>query len=105
MIWWLQLAQGITRRSSDLHDTGSWLPETNSVFGTSSSQEVVDLLVDIDGSSEIFDTSDLGLDQMITVHRGWDGGLRKTGRHELENGHLGGGILTCDSLTVSGSFR
>lgn len=80
------------------HDTGSWFPETNTVLGTSSGQEVVDLLVDVDGSGKILDTSDLGLDQVVTVDRGGDGSLRETGRHELENGHLGGGVLTSDSL-------
>jgi hypothetical protein len=35
---------------------------------------------------------------MVAVHRGGDGGLGETGGHELEDSHLGGGILACDAL-------
>jgi hypothetical protein len=70
------------------HDTGSWLPEADSVFGTGSGKEVVDLLVDVNSSSQILHTADLGLDQVITVDGSGDSGLGKTGRHELQDGHL-----------------
>lgn len=50
-------------------------------------------LVDVDGPGEILGPSNLRLDQMVAVDGG--GGLDAVhaGRHELQNGHLGGGIL------------
>ena len=96
--------EGVVLEDDLVDDTGSWLPETDTVFGTGSGKEVVNLLVDVDGSSKILDTSNLSLDQVITVDRGWDGGLGKTSGHELENGHLGSGILTSDSLQSQGAF-
>lgn len=84
------------------HDTGSWLPEADSVFGAGGSKEVVDLLVDVDSPGEILDTTDLGLNQVVTVDGRGDSGLGETGGHELENSHLGGGILASNSLKISG---
>jgi hypothetical protein len=86
-------------------DTGSRLPETNTVLGTGSGKEVVDLLVDVDSSGKILDTSNLGLDQVITVDGSGDGGLGKTSGHELEDGHLSGGILASNSLRESAVSR
>ena len=70
------------------HDTTPWFPETDAVFGTSGSEEIVHFLVDVNGALEVLFSADLGLDQMITVDRGGDGCLRETRGHELENGHL-----------------
>ena len=89
------------KSGNNSHDTGSWLPEADTVLGTSGSQEVVDLLVDIDGTGQVLGSADLGLDQVVTVDRSGDGSLGKTSRHELEDGHLGGSVLACDTLFVS----
>jgi hypothetical protein len=86
-------------------DTGSCLPETNTVLGTSGGKEVVDLLVDVVGTSQVLDTTDLSLNQVVAVDRGGDGSLGKTGRHELENGHLGGSILARDTLSSQMPLR
>lgn len=74
-------------------DTGAGLPETDVVLGAGGGKEVVDLLVDVDGTVKILGATDLGLDQMVTVDGGRvsDGG--HAGGHELEDGHLGGGVL------------
>lgn len=67
-------------------------------LGGSGGEEVVDLLVDVVGSGEILDSSDLGLNQVVAVNGRRDSSLGETSRHELEDGHLGGGILASDSL-------
>lgn len=90
--------------------------ETN--LGSRSSEEIVDLLVDIDSAGEILGSANLGFDKVIAVHRRRDRGRRHAGRHELEQGHLheaegisneweirrgeadlSGGILAGDSLS------
>jgi hypothetical protein len=47
--------------------TGARVPETETVFGGSGSEEVVDLLVDIAGALELVDTSNLSLSQVVAV--------------------------------------
>lgn len=90
--------EGVVLEDDLMDNTRSGLPETNVVLGGGGAKEVVDLLVDVDGSGKILLTSNLGLDQMVTVHGGGglDGG--DTGGHELQNGHLGGGILAGGSI-------
>lgn len=90
--------EGVVLENDLMDNTRSGLPETNVVLGGGGAKEVVDLLVDVDGSSKIGLATNLGLNQMITVDGGGglDGG--DTGRHELEDGHLGGGILAGSSV-------
>jgi hypothetical protein len=118
--------EGVVLEDDLMDDTGSGLPETDAVLknverrkqrelwsvssrgeaggrremylGGGGSQEVVNLLVDVVGSGKILDTSDLGLDQVVAVDGSGDGSLGETGRHELEDGHLGSSILAGDSL-------
>ena len=64
------------------------------------SQKVINLLVDVDSACQILDAANLGLDEMVTVDGGGDGGGVHARGHELQKGHLRGGILTGDSLEV-----
>ena len=73
-------------------------PETKTVLGTGGRKEVVDLLVDVLSASQILGTTDLSLNQVITVDGGRSGDSGKTGAHELEDGHLGGGILASNAV-------
>jgi hypothetical protein len=57
-------------------------------LGTRSGQEVVNLLVDVDSPLQVGNTSNLSLDQVITVNSGGDGGSRETSGHELQKSHL-----------------
>ena len=77
-----------------MDDARAWSPEANVVLGARGRQEVVDLFVDILSTSEVLFAADLSLDQMVTVDGGWRCHRRHAGRHELEDGHLCGGILT-----------
>ena len=79
-------------------DTRAGLPETNVVLGASAGKEVVNFLVNADGAVKILLATDLGLDQVIAVDGGRVGDLVHTGTHELENGHLGGGILASNAI-------
>lgn len=81
-----------------MDDSTSGLPESDAVLGSAGREEVVDLLVDVDGAREILDSTGLSLDEMVAVDGGGDGDGRETGRHELEESHLGGGVLASDSL-------
>ena len=79
-------------------DTRAGLPETNVVLCARGGQEVVDLLVDVVGAGQILLTTNLGLDEMVAVDGGGSGNRGHAGGHELEDGHLGGGILAGDTV-------
>lgn len=81
-----------------MNDTRSRAPETNVVFGAGSGQKVVDLLVDALRPVQVLIAADLSFDQVIAMDGGWSGHGWHTGRHELENSHLGSGILAGDSV-------
>lgn len=71
-----------------MNDTRTRFPETKAILGGSGGKEVVDLLVDVDGTLEILDSANLGLNQVITVDGGGDSGRVHTSGHKLEQGHL-----------------
>lgn len=79
-------------------DTRAGLPETDVVLGTRRRQEVVDLLVDLVGTSKILVTTNLGLNQVVTVDGGGGSHGGHACRHELQDSHLGSGILTGDTV-------
>ena len=81
-----------------MNDTRSGLPESNTVLGSASSKEIVNLLVDILSTSQILDTSSLRLNQVIAVNGSGDGNGGETSRHELKESHLSGSILASNSL-------
>ena len=76
-----------------MNNTTARFPESDTVLGAGSREEVVHLLVNVDGTSEILLATDLRLNQVIAVNRRWDGYLRETRRDELEHRHLGGSVL------------
>src|SRR5690606_4843240 len=63
-------------------------------------EELVDLVVGLGGDLEVLERTDLGLDQVVAVHGGGDGGLVESGGHELQQRHLGGGVLHGDPVRV-----
>jgi hypothetical protein len=81
-----------------VNDTGTGLPETDVVLGGSGGKEVVDLLVDVVGTGQILLTTNLGLNQVVTVDGGGglDGG--HASGHELEDSHLGSGVLASNTV-------
>lgn len=79
-------------------DTRARLPETDAVLGRGGGQKVVDLLVDVLGAGQVLGAAELGLDQVVAVHGRGHGDRGQTGRHELEQGHLGGGVLASNTV-------
>ena len=60
-----------------------------------STQEVVNLPVNVNGALEIGDTTNLSLDQVVAVNGGWDGSPIHSGRHELQDSHLDEQMVRC----------
>jgi hypothetical protein len=56
-------------------------------------QELVDLVITAFRHLQIFDSPDLGANQVVAVHRGRHRRFAAAGGHELENRHLRSGIL------------
>jgi ABC-type transporter Mla MlaB component len=79
-------------------NTGTGLPETDIVLGTGSREEVVNLLVDVNSTSKILSTTNLSLNQVVTVDSSRVGNLVHASGHELENGHLSGSILASNTI-------
>jgi hypothetical protein len=86
-----------------VNDTRARLPETNVVLGARCRQEVVDFLVDVLSAGQILLSTDLSLDKMVTVDGGGSSNGGHASRHELEDSHLGGGILA--SYTVGAELE
>ncbi|CAB4608014.1 unannotated protein [freshwater metagenome] len=81
-------------------DAGAGLPEADAVLGRNRFEEVVDLGVDVVGDSEVDATFTLGLDEMVAVDCRRHGDLGQAGGHELEQRHLGGGVLHGDAIGI-----
>lgn len=81
-----------------VNDTRAGLPETDVVLGARGAKEVIDLLVDVVGASQILLATNLGLNQVVAVDGGGSGDAGHAGAHELEEGHLGGGILASNTV-------
>lgn len=90
--------EGVVLEQDLVDDTRAWLPETDVVLGACGGKEVVDLLVDADGAIQILLTTNLGLNQVVAVDGGGVCHGGHAGGHELENSHLGGGILASDTV-------
>ena len=73
-------------------------PESDAVLRRHRTEEVVDLLVRVDRDAEVDRGADLGLDQVIAVHRRRHGSLGEAGGHELQQGHLRRGVLHGDTV-------
>ena len=99
--------ESIVFKENLVDDTGAGFPETNAILvpgrdkqlgahqtepGTDLSgrggKEVVNLLVDVNGTGKILDTANLRLDKMVAVDCGRNSRSRKASGHELEDGHL-----------------
>ena len=90
--------EGVVLEKDLVDDTRAGLPETDVVLGAGRGKEVVNLLVDSDCPLKILGTADLRLDQVIAVYSRGVGDGRHTSRHELQDRHLRGGVLTGDAV-------
>ena len=90
--------ESVVLKNNLVNDTRAGLPETNVVLCARRSQEVVDLLVDVNGTGQILLVANLGLNQVVAVDSGRSSDRGHASGHELENGHLGGGILASNTV-------
>ena len=85
--------EGVVFQNNLVDDAGAGLPEAATVFGAYRLQEVVDLLVVVEGGQEIAFAVLAGLDEVIAVRGRRHRHFIKACGLELQPGHLGGGIL------------
>jgi hypothetical protein len=90
--------ESVVLQNDLVNDTGTGLPETDVVLGSSGGKEVVDLLVDLVGTSKILVTTNLGLNQVVTVDCGGSLDRIHASGHELEDSHLGSGVLASNAV-------
>ena len=85
--------KGVVFENDLVDDAGPGLPESAAVLGADRFEEVVHLGVAVDGGHQIELAIDPGLDEVITMGGGGNGDLGEARCHELQPGHLGGGVL------------
>ena len=85
--------EGVVLEHHLVDDAGAGLPEPDAILVGDGLEEIVDLVVAVDGLLEVRVRADLGLDQVVAMHRGRHGRLGFSSLHELQQGHLRGGIL------------
>jgi hypothetical protein len=85
--------KGVVLQNHLVNDAGSRLPESDAVLPGGGGEEGVDLAILLLGLPKIGSSARAGLNQVIAVDRGRDGGARDPRAHELEDRHLGGGVL------------
>eukprot|EP00053_Salpingoeca_punica_P020385 m.211399 g.211399 ORF g.211399 m.211399 type:complete len:843 (+) comp18318_c0_seq1:197-2725(+) len=85
--------EGVVLQDDLVDDAAAGLPEANAVLGRGGGQEVVDLLVLLVGAGQILGRAELGLDQMVAVHRAGHSNARQARGDELQHSHLRGGVL------------
>jgi hypothetical protein len=90
--------ESVVLKNDLVNDTGTGLPETDVVLGGRGGKEVVDLLVDLVSAGKILLTSNLGLNQVVTVDGGGSLDAVHASGHELQNSHLGSGILASNAV-------
>jgi hypothetical protein len=79
-------------------DARAGLPEAHAVAGAGGAQEGVDLVVLQVRRVQIRVGALVGADQVVTVDGGGQGDLVAAGHHELQDGHLGRGVLHGDAV-------
>jgi len=93
--------EGIVLKDKLVDNTTARSPEAHVVLLCGSTEEVVHLLVGLAGSSKILvATLVLSSDKVISMHSGRNSNTRDARRHELENSHLGSGILHGNTVRV-----
>lgn len=66
-----------------MDDPATWFPETHTILLASRAQEVVHLLVEILGASQILGAPNLGFNQVIAMNSRWNRHLFEATGNEL----------------------
>ena len=81
-----------------MDDACAWFPESHSVTGGCRLKETVHFSIGLEGCGKVGLHSVAGTDEMVAVHGCRHGNLVPARVHELEHGHLCGGILHRDPV-------
>lgn len=81
-----------------VNDTRTRRPELDAILFASALQKVVDLLVAINAVLQVEVGATLADNHVVAVDAAGHGGLGQVASHELQQGHLGGGILHGDAV-------
>ena len=79
-------------------DPRARLPEPDAVLRRHCAEELVHLRVGVERVFHVDLGADAGLDEVVAVHRRRHGDPRQPRGHELEEGHLRGGVLQRDAV-------
>ena len=97
--------KSIVFQNNLVNDSRTRFPKSKSIFSTSRSQKVVNLLVGFLSTSKILDSVNLSFNQVITMDGGWNSDSWKTCRHELQKRHLGSSVLASNSVGTKVQVR
>ena len=92
--------EGVVLEHDLVDDARARLPEADAVAGRHRPEELVDLAVDVEGELEVEVGAGLGQDQVVAVDGARHRRLVEAGGHELQQRHLGGGVLHGDPVRV-----
>ena len=81
-----------------MDDTGARPPEADAVLASAGLEEVEDLGVGGAGAGQVCGLAVLADDEVVAVDGGGDAGVGEPRGHELEHGHLRGGVLHGDAV-------
>ena len=76
-----------------MDDAGTGSPESDVVLAAHALEEVVNLLVSLTGFGKVLLHTHIGSYEMVAMDSGGNGHTVLASVHELEQGHLSGGIL------------
>ena len=92
--------EGVVLEHDLVDDAAARTPEADAVLGADAAQEVVHLAVGVDRDAQVDLGAHLGGDQVVAVHGAGHERGRQTCGHELQQGHLCGGVLHGDPVGV-----
>ena len=92
--------EGVVLEHDLVDDPAARLPEADAVLGRHRAEELVHLAVGVERELEVDLGAGLGLDEVVAVHGGRHRHPCEARGHELQQRHLGGGVLHGDAVGV-----
>ena len=90
--------EGVVLEDDLVDYAGARAPESRAELRGGGAEEGVDLVVLLDGLDEVDAALDAGLDEVVAVDGGGDGGGVAAGLHEVEHDGLAEDVLECDAV-------
>lgn len=95
-----QSRKSVVLEDSLVNNTGTRRPKVHSILARRRLKEVENLLVSLNTSLQIILSTLRTHNQVVTVNAGGDSRLGQVARHELEDSHLGRGVLHVDTVRL-----